>query len=91
MKINSQAEAVKIINEVMPYPEHITDWDLNSSRDLVRFKWRGDLFSVNIKYASVEQIDGHIAMGSNISILVKALIQNRLMEIRRKQLIEPTK
>jgi len=67
----------KVIRAV-PYPAQIKEIDLVSEDTAIRFRWRGDVYRVS-ETLGVETCDRGCLVGSDIAILMQALIQERNM------------
>ena len=65
---------VKLI-QTIPYPYHISDLDMSSEADAIRFTWRSTKFRVSLG-GSVEELQEKFLRGSDIAILLEALIFN---------------
>ncbi len=84
---------VPIVTHALPYPGQISNWDseLGGERSIY-FEWRGDCFKVTIKSGGhgimVEESthQGRMLTGSNISILLEALIKQELINVERRSL-----
>lgn len=63
---------VKLIKNI-PYPNQISDLDLSSESDAIRFTWRSDRFRISLT-GSVEQVEKPFLAGSNMAILMETLI-----------------
>ncbi len=59
----------------LPYPDQIRAVDLTHDTD-VRFAWRGDRFRVGSNF-DVDEVGDGVLIGSNISILLGALLKRR--------------
>ena len=66
---------IELIFKTMPYSEQIKNLD-TSDRDAVRFEWRGQSFRVSVRL-SCDSISGLVREGSNISILLGALLEKQ--------------
>jgi len=65
---------VELVYATMPYANQITNLSTEED-DAVRFTWRGDRFRVTLDL-SVEEVDGNMLSGSNVSMLLKALLKS---------------
>lgn len=63
----------KVIS-IIPYPNQITDVDLTTSYNAIRFTWRGDRFRVS-ENLNVEQVDRGLLMGTNAALLLSTLLK----------------
>lgn len=69
----SQTKLMALIRRAMPLPEQITSvWATEANS--VRFTWRGATFRATIS-GGVDQVIGNFLHGSNLAILVQALIR----------------
>ena len=66
---------IELIFKTMPYSEQIKNLD-TSDRDAVRFEWRSQSFRVSVRL-SCDSISGLVREGSNISILLGALLEKQ--------------
>ena len=72
----TKEELVQVIYSTMPYPSQIRDLDFTTEDNAVRFSWRCDRFRVVILNTtiSVEQVEGNVLVGSNITIILNELL-----------------
>ena len=78
--IYTKDELVTAIVSTIPYPNHISNWDISSVECAIIFTWRNDVFHISTSEGVVHECkDGFIA-GSNIAILLEHLIKTTLIE-----------
>ena len=78
----TKAKFVEAIVKALPYPQHITDWDLDSEEEAIRFTWRRAQFRQSTAYSHrVEECENGLLKGSNLAIVVEALIKRELYEV----------
>lgn len=63
----------------IPYPSHISDWDIKTEKNGVRFTWRNTRFQVisdRFGFMRVHMVleDGHGLESNNMSILLEAIL-----------------
>ena len=75
--IKDTAIGIEILNNAIPYPNQIKDYDINN-KDQIRFTWRGTRFKVDFQNASVDEVGNGVLIGSDLSILIEALIKRTL-------------
>jgi len=68
-----KSELLQAIIKSIPYPSQISEIDLDLENQL-RFTWRGDRFRVGLS-GSVEQVEGVMLSGSNITIVLEELLK----------------
>lgn len=65
----------KVIKKI-PFPETISDIDITSEEDAVRFSWRGDLVRFRVtKTFSVEEVEDGFLGSNNLTIMLEALLR----------------
>lgn len=69
----SNEKLIMLIYKMLPYSNQVTDLDLQES-DAIRFEWRGDYFRVS-SGLMVEQIEHSCLVGSNMAIILQALLK----------------
>lgn len=69
-------KAVELLYKAIPYSNHITKLDTISEDKAILFTWRGDRFRFLIDYMSIEEVGNGVLMGSNISILMGAILKS---------------
>jgi hypothetical protein len=75
-------QAITAIVRGLPHPYHISDLDTTSEENAVRFTWRRDRFRLSLAgRPSVEEVDDGFLSGSNIAILMEALIQRAFTDM----------
>lgn len=81
MLIQSKEKLIELINNSIPYPNQVKNWDFSSEDKAVRFEWRSNKFRVDLDYCSVEEVGDGVLMGSDISILLTQLLKNNIGSI----------
>lgn len=69
----AQTKIIELLIAALPYPEKIKNINLSRPNE-VRFEWRGNAFAVS-DTLNTEQIDGAFLVGSDLAILLKALLE----------------
>jgi len=76
MEIKSKEQALELVIKAIPYPEQVSDWDLSSETTAIYFTWRKtNRFRFNYPYMSVDEVGNGVLIGSDISILLRKLLQ----------------
>jgi hypothetical protein len=70
----TNSQILERVIQRVPYPSQIKDMDLTTQQTAIRLTWRGQRFDVNDRL-SVEEIEGGMRLGSNIAILLEALLK----------------
>lgn len=75
--MNKEKLLVRILAR-LPYSNQITNVDMSSELEAIRFTWRGTRFRVSggMGLPYVEEVEGQMLSGSNISILLQGLLRN---------------
>ena len=77
-----KAQVVEAVVKALPYPQHITDWDFDTDEGAVRFTWRRDRFRMSTCHSMmVEECKNGCLHGSNLAIVVEALIKRELFTL----------
>lgn len=75
MFFETKEKAIEAIVNALPYPQHISDWDLSIENE-IRFTWRKDnRFRLDLQSGRVEEVGDGVLIGSDISILVTKLLK----------------
>lgn len=70
----TKSELLSKVIKIIPYPDQMTDFDL-MLHDQIRFTWRSVRFRVSLS-GMVEEVNDGFLRGSNISLLLEALIKS---------------
>lgn len=75
----TKGKLLEAIMKGVPYPQHITDLDLESRPSAIQFTWRGDRFQVSITDAGVlgmvDQVEDGMLITNNLAILLEACLR----------------
>lgn len=79
----TKEKMIEVITTALPYANQIRDYDLSSEEDAMRFAYRGDRFRVSTysDLLRVEQVEGGFLSGSNIAIVMEALLKRTLIDM----------
>ena len=84
--IYTKDELVTAIVSTIPYPNHISNWDINSKEWAVIFTWCNDTFSISTSEGMTSECKNGFLVGSNMAILLECLVRTRLIERQLNQL-----
>jgi len=70
----TKSELLSKVIKVIPYPDQMSDFDL-MLHEQIRFTWRSVRFRVSLS-GMVEEVNDVFLSGSNVSILLEALIKS---------------
>lgn len=76
----SKSKLVEIVIKALPYAEQMRGLDLDSESDAIRFGWRGHTFRVSGD-CRCEEVDRSMLCGSDIAILLEALLKRTYVSI----------
>ena len=74
---------LEVVTVAVPYSSQLRAWNTQSEEDAVRFTWRGNRYRVSLPSLMVDECDGRMLSGSDIAILMEALLKMayvRMME-----------
>ncbi len=72
--VKTKDQLIELINYSLPYSNQITQWDVSSENDAVRFSWRGNRFRVAIGI-DVDEVRRGCLAGSDIAIVIRQLLK----------------
>jgi hypothetical protein len=73
MKYMEKERAIELIYKSIPYSNQINELQLHN--DHLRFSWRGLKFRLCFHTGSIDEIEDGTRVGSNVSILMEALLK----------------
>ena len=80
MSNTTKSQLVEILIAAVPYPAQIKDLNLDAEPDAIRFKWRGNAYRFRPDLG-VEEIEGGFLSGSDIAILMEALLKRTYIDL----------
>ncbi len=79
MNIETQGQAIEIMNNAIPLPKQIKDIDL-SHPDCIYFTWRSNRYKLELYACSVWVVDGAMLRGDDASILMSDLLKREAIK-----------
>lgn len=71
----TKGELMSVIVNAIPYPNHISDIDLNSENDAIRFSWRGTRFRVTDSLSVGEVVGDCLVVSNNLIMVFEELLK----------------
>jgi hypothetical protein len=69
----ANAELLETVLKAVPYPHQISDIDVHTDPEVLRFSWRGTRYRVD-SGKHCEEVEGGCLVGSDKAILMRRLI-----------------
>ena len=72
----TKEKIIETVYAALPYSEQIKNLDVTKMSDAIMFDWRGTRYKV-LENGSVYEIEGEMASGSDIAILMRELFKRQ--------------
>jgi hypothetical protein len=82
------SRTLELVLKAVPYPHLITDIDLHTQSDVLRFSWRGARYRVGL-HLDCEEIQHGCLAGSDLAILMRRVLQLTDTALRNDRLVVP--
>jgi len=69
-----KSKILELVIKSLPYPTQISDIDVESEGNSIRFRWRSNIFRVT-DTLSVESVQGAFLVGDTAAMLLEALLK----------------
>jgi len=70
----TKGEAIELLNNSIPYPEQMADFDLDKD-DAIYFTWRNVRYKMDLNYLSFWEIENGCMVGGAVPILMGELVR----------------